>query len=231
MKAVLDRIDARTAQHDALPFFRRIERPGSRAALEAIYTGLCFWVFTFQDVLVLNLARATDPELRALLAAHHREDCGHQQWYVADLRALGIEPSIEWAFGPEHAVTRHRCFELMAAVLGARHDTSRVSAVVALEAAGGCIFSRMPGHVRSVGGSERLQYFSDMHFDVERSHQLHDDGLNQRLRATVVTHDARSEGLALVDAIFDAIDAMICGYEARAAHAERATDPERQAFR
>lgn len=216
MDRVLSHIDARQRRHDALPFFARLERPGRRHVLEAVYPALCFWVFTFQDVLALNLEAATDPEVVRQLAGHREDDSGHQKWYLADLEALGLVPDLGWLFGPEHATTRLSSHRLVAGVLGASFDTSRVAAVLALEAAGECIFSRMPRYVRTISEVGELAYFSDHHFEVEQEHDLHDDALRQWLKTVAIDDAGIADGIATVDAVFDAIDAMIEGYESRA---------------
>lgn len=151
----------------------------------------------------------------------HADDSGHQRWYLDDLAALGLMPSVAWLFGPEHATTRLHSHRLMAGVLAARHDTSRIALVLALEAAGDCIFKRMPRYVASAGVTG-LRYFSSHHFDVEQSHALHDDALTAWLRSAAVPGEAVADGRRVVDAIFDAIDAMIIGYEARAVASDTA---------
>jgi DMATS type aromatic prenyltransferase len=165
-------IDAHQKLFACHPFMRRLERGGTIQEFSLVARRLAFFVMTFQDVLRLARKTCSDPNLHVLVCAHEAEDRGHDAWFLHDLQQFGIEDRLDWIFLKEYAVVRDLSYSLIAEVLRATDDRTRLAVVMALEAAGREFFRRAVEFLERLGKTEGLLYFARRHQDVEQSHSL-----------------------------------------------------------
>src|SRR6185437_11009383 len=117
----------------------------------------------------VNARLAATPEAKAALEQHAREDSGHEQWFLDDLReAFGEEPrDVRWLFAPKHAAVREVAFRLMSEVFTAGDDRLRLVLVEVLEAGAGAYFDAISAYLRRSGHAGRLKYFGGLHLAAE----------------------------------------------------------------
>lgn len=209
MKRIEAQIARRSAQFDKHPIFQRFGSTGPLEDAVAFFPHITFFVMAFQDVLRLNQSAVKDPDLRWLAEHHREEDAGHEDWFLHDIEAFGVKPGVDWAFGPEHAPTRDTGYRLVAAALRATYDVSRISLVLALEATGESIFSRMPGYLERAGNTTQLKYFAKSHHEVERAHEIHEGRIREILNNIDLDEAQLAEATAVVDETFDAMTSML----------------------
>src|SRR5690349_495228 len=92
VKQVLARVEELTKEFSRLTYFQLLERPGARSDVEVMGKGLAFFVMSFQDMLRLNAASMSDPELARIAKGQRHDDAGHDVWFVNDLLQLQIVP-------------------------------------------------------------------------------------------------------------------------------------------
>ena len=213
--AVIDEGQRRFAR---LPFFRRLE-DGSPDDARAFVPALAFFVMGFQDILRLNEARMRDPGLRALVRGHRPEDHDHEQWFLEDLRALGLELEVGGLFGPEHAATRDAAYAVMSEVFRANDDVTRLALILVLESTGEVFFSRVPRYVERIraGGTAAVLLPGPRRRRAgppaarRRSADLIDQMALSRARG------AAAGARAMIARIYAAMTGMVQGFEARIA--------------
>jgi len=209
MKRVEAQIARRSKMFDRHAIFQRFGSTGPLGDAITFFPQITFFVMAFQDVLRINEMAVTDPKLR-LIAQHHREeDAGHEGWFLHDTEAFGVKPAVEWAFGSEHATTRDTGYRLVSASLSATYDASRIALVLALEATGESIFSRMPGYLERAGNTAHLKYFAKSHHEVELAHEIHNGGIREILTSIELDDDQLAEAFKVVDITFDAMTSML----------------------
>jgi hypothetical protein len=164
-----------------------------------------FYVLCFQDMLRLGSSLTTDPVLKELAVTHEAEDLGHEQWFLYDLEALGVERNLAWTFSPEHAVTRDISYRIMSEIVGATHDTTRLAVLLALEGIGAEFFGRVIGYLDRLGRAEGLRYFARSHQLVEQSHEVFEDHAQSRLSAIEVPSAVMAEVVRAVARTFEAM--------------------------
>jgi len=204
----------------ALPFFRRLESPGTLADAQTFVPALTFFVLCFQDVLRLNEQRFRDPRLRALAQVHRREDANHEQWFLEDVRALGLQLDLGELFSPAHAPTRDASYAVMSEVHRADDDVTRLALILVLESTGEAFFSRVPRYVERIRtGWDKLRYFSRAHADVEQGHQLLEREIQEQIDrlALAASTDVAASARAMVARTYAAMTSMVQGFEARIA--------------
>ena len=176
------------ARHD---FLARLATGASSVELLGILPRFSFFVFGFQDVLRIAHARATHPELKDILRSMVEGDSGHDRWYLEDLRALGIELPLELVFSRELAVGRDVAYTLIASILEAKEDYSRLSLILCLEAVAREFFLRVPAFAKRAGISQGLRYFGGEHLLAEKAHEVFEDTAQQALARMVIPDHAR----------------------------------------
>jgi DMATS type aromatic prenyltransferase len=200
---VLTLIDAQRqilAQHD---FLTRLRSPGGTLDEVRLISGrVAFFVMCFQDLLRLVHSTTTDPFLKALSKTHELEDAGHDDWYLQDLRQLGVGMSMRELFSREARAVRDVVYTQISDVLRARTDCARVAVVFALEAAGAEFFESMIGFVEEQGSAAGLSYFARRHQRVEQSHDVFEEHAQQQLSALPLDGDAFQEVLEVVQRTF-----------------------------
>jgi hypothetical protein len=187
------------------PFMLRLEGAGTIEQFRRMLPRHAFFTFVFQDVLRLARDRCSDPQVRAIARTHELEDKGHEQWYLDDLERLGVFLDVRWMFSADHVLARDVGYKLVAEVLSADDDRSRLSVVLSLEAIGREFFIRVPGFVERLGVARGLKYFAVRHLDIERSHDVFRDEGTNRLTGIGVPEEAVSEVLEAIERTFEAM--------------------------
>ncbi|MDQ2644130.1 MAG: iron-containing redox enzyme family protein [Myxococcota bacterium] len=198
-------IHERGAELTSHPFIQRLDGPASYAEFAALLPRLGFFVFAFQDVLRLSGRRATDPELHRLIESMERGDRGHEQWYLEDLQALGIQLRVEDLFSREYEVTRDVAYELVGRVELASDDFSRLALILCLEEAAQQFFGRVSGYAKRAGVTRRLRYFGGEHLLAEESHEVFEDAGQKQLEGLVVAPAARAAVAGAIERTFHAM--------------------------
>jgi len=198
-------IHERGGKLSAHPFIQRLDGEANRAEFMALLPRLGFFVFAFQDVLRIATRRSTDPELHPLIESMERNDSGHEQWYLEDLQALGIELRVSDLFSRDNAVTRDVAYELLGAVESASDDYSRLALILCLEEAAQQFFKRVSTYARRAGITRRLRYFGGEHLLAEESHEVFEDAAQKQLNALVIAPAARAAVSGAVERTFHAM--------------------------
>ena len=184
------------------PLFRTLAGDPPPARTLQMLPHLTFWSGTFQDITALNLARVTDPVLRAVVGTHHDEDAGHDLWFADDLRLIdGSLPDLLAVFDPAYQPAREVCYEMMAEVFRAESDWERVALPIALEEGGKVFLPRMIEHFRRVGLASALSALGTRHAQSEAAHTLHTDDVAGTLSEREVPLVARMRAMAMVDRV------------------------------
>lgn len=165
-------------------------------------------------MLRLNESLIRDPRLRAIATHHRAEDRGHDRWFLKDLETFRCTPDIDWLFGSHVATTRDTAYELIAESYRATHDIARIVLVLALEASAECLFSRAPSYIERTGYDGPIQYFSTMHQDAEKDHELHEEGFLKDLANLSLSPAERDEAVTVVHRTFDSLTRMYDFFEA-----------------
>ncbi|MEM7156966.1 MAG: tryptophan dimethylallyltransferase family protein [Myxococcota bacterium] len=196
------------------PFCRRLEGPASLHDFRRFSRGLSFYVMAFQDMLRLCTERVTEPRLERIAATHQREDAGHEQWFVHDLRHVGEEPDLSWLFGPEHQPIRDITYGMLSELHRTCDDRVRLAVVLALEGAGHVFFSRVVNYTERMDADLPLRYFARHHLEVERAHEVFSDDGEVSLEDITLEPEAFAEAVAMVSRIFDGFTRMAADLEA-----------------
>lgn len=183
-------------------FFSRLDGEGSLEQVRAIAPRLIFFVLSFQDVLRLTRVLSTDSQFEAFAKTHEAEDRGHDLWFLDDLRQLGVERDLNWAFSEEHAATRDIGYALVSLIITATHDATRLAVLLALEAAGAQFFGRIIGFLERIGQDAGLSYFARSHQHIEQNHDLFDARSHAKLGSLPVPPGAAEEVRRAVEKTF-----------------------------
>lgn len=202
---VEDLIASSAAVLRAHPLLKRLEGAGTVEQMQILAPRFTFYVMCFQDMLRLGSALTTDPVLKEFAVTHEAEDLGHEQWFLYDLEALGVERNLAWTFSPEHTVTRDISYRIMSEIFGATHDTTRLAVLLALEGIGAEFFGRVIGYLDRLGRSKGLRYFARSHQLVEQSHEVFEGDAQSRLAAIEVPSAVMPEIVRAVARTFEAM--------------------------
>jgi DMATS type aromatic prenyltransferase len=205
---VADLISHHRAHYAQHRFLARLEGVGTAQQASAIAERLTFFVMCFQDMLRLARTLSSDPEISEFATTHEQEDRGHDLWFLNDLERLGVSIGVPWTFSEAHAPTRDIAYRLIAGVIAARHDATRLSILLALEAAGAEFFGRIIGFLERLELSEGLLYFARSHERIEQSHGVFETDSQNRLHTMKVSLAALSEVMEAVAATFAAMTCL-----------------------
>lgn len=208
MKHITILIDRYKEDFAGLPFMTHLEGQGTIDDVRILVPAVAFFVLTFQDLLRVNAGLVEDPTLRAMAETHRREDAGHEQWFLQDLRRIDAERDIGWLFGPGQQTTRDVAFEVMSETFRAQSDAARLTLPLALEGTGDVFFSRADGYFARAGVYDDVKYFSRMHHEVERAHSVFDEGQSQDIERIELNKVERQECEQVVHRVFEAVGRM-----------------------
>jgi hypothetical protein len=169
IEGLIAALSAKLADH---PFLERLESTSGLPGARAMASRLTFFVLSFQDMLRLVHERTSDDRMKEVARVHAIEDAGHDEWFLHDLRQLGIPLDLRLVYGNDHRATRDLCYEILSEVLHAKDDFARLAIVLSLEAAGHEFFGRVIGLLARSGFDLPLKYFAPSHARVEQSHDI-----------------------------------------------------------
>lgn len=155
------------------PLFELVGRPWPAPAIAELLRGITMFVFTFQDLVLLNERRIASDPVREFARRRRIEDEGHSLWFLKDLESLARPPDVASLFG-EHVATRETSYELLSEVFRATSDHARIAIPLALEASGAVFFRNMYEVVSKAGLETR--FFSRTHWEVETQHEQLSEG-------------------------------------------------------
>jgi hypothetical protein len=214
MKTVQDYIADQQLKFGLHPFFQRLEHNEPLRHVLPFASGLTFWVMVFQDVLRLNEAQVTDPELKKLARHHRGEDSGHDKWFLNDLIKIeGSNPDLRSLFGKQHRVTRDVSYALMSEVYRAQSDYERIVLLLTLESTGHIFFEKIASYFERLGVVHSLQYFSRTHIDVEKAHEMFEQQMEAMLAKIELPEEIRERCVQLVDRAYKAFGELFDSLE------------------
>jgi hypothetical protein len=215
MKALVDRMHARSQEFENHAFFHRLSSTPVRAVMPVIAANLTFWIMAFQDLLPLIEERVESSRLREIARHHRLEDQGHNRWFFQDLARLDVRPvtDVFAIFDEAAACGRRTTYALMSEIWRIDDDLLRIALLMSLESSGHVFFGRMCDYVAANGLGERLKYFGSHHIRVEKAHTVFHDQVESWLLEEPLTAAQEAAGLAMVDrthAVFhDLFDTMV----------------------
>jgi hypothetical protein len=208
MKSVLDSIEAMTKAFANLEYFRILEGPPQRSDVEIMARGLSFFVLSFQDMLRINADKVKDPAFTAIVLAQRDGDAGHDNWFLSDLRRLGIEPNVRWLFGKSHERTRDTAYEIIAELHAAPDDCSRVVVGLVLEATSSEYFRRVHHFFAGLGLVDGYRFFGREHWQAEQGHDALEGASRAQLEAVTLSESTRQQALATAARVFRSVSHM-----------------------
>ena len=187
----------------AEPLFRTLEQDLPPTTSLQLLPYVTFWSMVFQDIIALNLARVTDPSLRAIVQTHYDEDVGHNLWLAEDLRLVyGGLPDVLAIFDREYLQARTVSYALMSEVFQAQSDWERVILPIVLEEAGKIFLPALIANFERAGLADHLQALGHGHVQTEAEHQLHTDDVATSLEAIPLPAEVRARGQAMTDRVY-----------------------------
>jgi hypothetical protein len=211
MQRVLTRIDDRTKEFAAHPFFAYLKDTSVDPIRRISFApALAHFVMTFADLYryVLHQDAQGDP-VQELVNAHAAEDGGHWKWFIADLKALGedrrldFSRALQFLWGDETIRLRMLSYRICRLGLGAS-ALHKVALVQCIEATGRVTL----GHVGPLGvevgrrTGKKLVYFGSTHLETEGAHTLETDDARALLGGIRLSPAHVDEISHLVDAVF-----------------------------
>jgi len=204
-------IEQKQAEHRNHPFFERLKNESNFHNALAFIPKLTFWVMAFQDILRMVPARVSSKALRRIANHHKIEDSGHDKWFLDDLKYLYPENnySIMWLFSKENQRIREITHSIVAEVFKASYEHQRVVLILVLESGGHVFFGNVAQYVTNKGFEAYLQYFSNTHLEVEKSHAVFEEELNKQIFSLELSLAERTETIAMIDRVYDGLNTML----------------------
>lgn len=187
------------------PFLKRLESSGGLQGIRSMAARLTFFVLAFQDMLRLVHERTTDGRLKEVARVHALEDAGHHEWFLHDLRQLGVPLDLRLVYGSDHRATRDLSYEILSEVLQAQDDVARLAIVLSLEAAGHEFFGRVIGFLARIGFDGPMKYFARSHERVEQSHDVFESETHRSLAEMPLSRAALDEATRAARRTFAAL--------------------------
>ncbi|MFI8828970.1 hypothetical protein [Streptomyces sp. NPDC053431] len=209
MKEVFERIEELRADTERHPFFTALESLEDLGAIKSVIPVLTFWVMTFQDVLKMNRDLATESPYVEILQQHYEEDCGHDKWFLQDLRKVsGQLPRVDEVFGPEHESIRFMSYRISALCMALKSDAERIALIESLEATAQLFFPRYSAALARVGLVEDFLFFGETHLLAEESHEIGDEEMKEQLTLIELDETSRAACITLAGECFSAFDLL-----------------------
>ncbi|NLY94487.1 MAG: hypothetical protein GXY23_10730 [Myxococcales bacterium] len=201
MKIVNECIQKHLGELVSHPLFTEMKPNPDLSRALAFAEVLAPWVMTFQDITRINASLAKDPEIRATLATHAREDRGHQEWFLDDLDLIFGERvrDVRWLYDPALDVVREESLAIASEIFRVDDDRLRIVFVEALEAAAGAFIARVCRQAAESGDDGKLKYFGPVHAEAESGHEMFED---EERDEEVLPDDVRERALPMVGRIF-----------------------------
>ena len=127
---------------------------------------------------------------------------------MQDLEALGARlPDANALFRRDHEPARRAAYAIMAEAWKAHTGPEKIVVLLALESTGHVFFTETSQYVKRVG-CQGLRYFSEDHLLVEQGHAVFEERAKQLLDRVVLDAVEQRRAVAIVDACYDAVEAM-----------------------
>lgn len=212
MKTVLDGIERRRRQFAELPFFHRLDAapPGEVEALRFLRNAAHF-VMAFADLNTFVFREEpTADEWQLLVNQHTYQDDHHWEWYLSDLRALGLDDemrftdALRFVWHADNRATRLLSYKLWSLAERAS-GLERFVIIEAIEATGQVLFDRLlalGAGLRPEQLHGRLIYVAHDHVSVERGHVGGRSEADARASEVCLDATSRVTCMELADRVF-----------------------------
>ncbi len=208
MQQVLEHLDEKLAEYAEAPLFAYLRDPNVEPRQKLSFAPhVAHFVLGFTDLCALTLPQEPPPdEYQALVNANAREDLEHWRWFLADLDALGLNPTLplnqamQLVWSPETVRTRILTYHLHHLTLGA-NSLEKVILVRCIEGAFQVTVRDLAPVARDYQARTGipLQYLGGPHFEAEENHTTEDEELSIPLQDLVLTPEESRELCALID--------------------------------
>lgn len=211
MKSVLGHIKENTVFFSQRPFFHYLSD-------ESLTVGdrLCFapsmahFVFSFMDINRFILPDIADNnEYQKLINIHAAEDAWHWPWYLHDLLAMQMDPSLRFSdslrflWGDATSLSRQLSYQCIA-LLGNATPVQKIAVVETIEMTGKVFLE----HTAQLCAQWRaapaeMLYFGQSHADCETGHHMGTKGVMSYLEGIVLSHPEQIACCEMVDTLFE----------------------------
>lgn len=150
----------------------------------------------------------TNDPIQALVNKHTYEDDYHWEWYVQDIKTLGIGQSVNFSdtltflWSQETNIARWTAYEMYRYIVQAT-PIQKLAIIQVIEATGYVLFSA------SKQVYPELKYFGQSHLIVDSSHTIYSCEGTNFIHDIQLTEDIRKETFELVEKVFALIGEMI----------------------
>lgn len=141
---------------------------------------MTFFILGFKDLMLLMRYQSPASDLELILNQHSEEDSQHWQWFLKDLRHLGINSKfgkdVTQAFAQiwseDDFPIRNMVYKTTHYIQQYHHPAFRLLMVMVLESGFATFAEVMHPVLKKAGMYEKLEYFGQVHGDAESNHQL-----------------------------------------------------------
>ena len=161
-----------------------------------------YWIFTFQDILRLNLEKIHDADLKEVFTQHQLEDSGHDLWYIHDLSLLGIDLDISTLYNVKNYKIRRAVNEIISLTLQDIEDIERVILVEALEESSHTLFEHTSKYISGFEQADKLKFFSKHHLAAEENHEFRNAKIMDKIFNLELTNTKRASLQNIIDKVY-----------------------------
>lgn len=234
MKHIFEHIARRATEYARHPMFEYLRdgRIECRERLEFV-PWLAHFVMTFADLYQLFTVETPAPgdRFQELVNAHLEEEDNHWKWFLADLEALGMSPTLRFTdalrllWGAETSKTRALAYQVCRLSSGLS-SLEKLVLFHAIEATGRVALEALApvGAKFEAESGKRLVYFGQRHLDTERHHTVEQESTHQYLESVDVDAAQAERLIAIVDEIFEHFGAFATETHQRATSARTFTE-------
>lgn len=210
MNSLLEHIQKKTGSFSKRPFFIYLV-DNAVPVKERLRFAPCMahFVFSFMDINRFVLPEITDnSECQRLINVHAAEDAWHWPWYLQDLIAMGLDPSIPfssalrflWGGATHHSrFLTYQCI----ALLGRATVLQKIAIVETIEMTGKAFLD----HTARLcalwpDAPAELLYFGQNHADCETGHHMGTDDVASYLESIKLDPQELQDCIDMVDIMF-----------------------------
>ncbi len=213
MKHIFEHIARRSAEYARHPMFEylRDRRIDSAKRLEFV-PWLAHFVMTFADLYQLFTVNDPAPgdRFQQLVNAHLEEEDNHWKWFLADLEAMGLNPTLSFTdalrliWGAETSKTRALAYQVCRLSSGLS-SLEKLVLFHAIEATGRVALEALApvGAELEAKSGRRLVYFGQRHLDTERQHTVEEESTHQFLESVDIDATQAERLSVIVEEIFE----------------------------
>jgi hypothetical protein len=190
---------------------------------------LAWWPFVFQDVLRLTTERTRGSGFEHFVDYHRDENCGHERWFLDDLRTLGVGlPSLQESFGEEFEGLRDACYSLLSQAQCCESGAQHVAFLLMLQATGHVFFEELSAAMAPVCLELPLHYFVRSHSSVGKDYSLFGESIDSDLDQIVLSSAERAKCEEIVQRVHQVFVDIFSHVAARALGEKRAVSHVRE---